>query len=89
MKLTKTYLKEKEWSMGHNQCPECSGVPPEWHGHPLFLIAETIGHKHDCPLAKALVEVGETPIMIGNYKSPIVYECYWNTSGLLSTRIKV
>lgn len=69
-----SYLRGTEWSMGNGQCPECHGVPASWHGHPRFLTANTIGHKADCPLAAALRDVGETPLMLGDFKSDIEYE---------------
>jgi len=62
------YLKDKEWSMGNGQCPECCGVPESWYGHPCHLKAETIGHKADCPLAASLRDLGDTPLMIGDFE---------------------
>ena len=82
------YLKEKEWIMGNGQCPECYGVPPVWHGHPLHLTSDSIGHKPDCKLASAIRDAGGHPIMIGEYKSEIEYEDYITDSGFLSTRLK-
>jgi hypothetical protein len=83
------YLKKKEWSMGNGQCPECCGVPPDWLGHPLYLDSSKIGHKPGCKLASALNSVGEHPVMIGEFVSDKVYECYVDNSGFLSTRIKI
>lgn len=81
------YLKKLEWSMGNGQCPDCEGVPPRWHGHPLYLTADRIGHKCGCPMAQALTYLGETPLMCGEYKSNNVYETYIKQSGILSTRL--
>jgi hypothetical protein len=80
------YLQNKEWSMGNGQCPECGGVPESWHGHPCHMTAESIGHKHDCYLAGALLELGVKPLMRGKYKSEVVYEIYTTEEGFLSTR---
>ena len=82
------YLLKKEWSMGNGQCPDCYGVPARWHGHPLHLTSETIGHKKDCPLAASLVALGQTPLMIGDFKTALVYESYITDGGFLSTRPK-
>jgi len=83
------YLRGKEWSMGNGQCPECCGVPPDWHGHIVHLTGDTIGHEKKCPLASVLRDLGEVPVMIGGYKSDVVYETYWTESGFLSTRALV
>lgn len=81
------YLKGKEWSMGNGQCPECCGVPESWHGHPCHLTAKNIGHRKNCGLAAALLELGDTPLMAGDFTGPD-YELYWTESGGLLTRIK-
>ena len=81
------HLKKLEWSMGKGQCPDCEGVPPRWHGHPLYLTADRIGHKWGCPMAQALTDLGEIPTMCGEYKSNNVYETYIKQSGILSTRL--
>uniref|UniRef100_A0A6M3XJU8 Uncharacterized protein n=1 Tax=viral metagenome TaxID=1070528 RepID=A0A6M3XJU8_9ZZZZ len=87
MKAAK-YLKKQEWSMGNGQCPKCCGVPPDWLGHPLHLDSNTIGHQPGCQLASSLISLGIQPIMIGKFVSDMVYECYINDSGVLSTRPK-
>lgn len=84
---TASYLRSKEWSMGNGQCPECFGVPASWHGHPLFLTADTIGHEAGCTLAAALRDAGETPLMIGGLSIDIEYEVCW-PSGFLATQPK-
>ncbi len=80
------YLLEREWSMGNGQCPECCGVPPSWHGHPLHLTANTIGHEYGCKIAAALMECGEKPLMKGEFTGPD-YEVYWTSKGFLATKI--
>jgi len=70
------YLKDKEWSMGNGQCPDCCGAPPMWLGHPCHLTTNTIGHKQDCPLAAALLAAGGSPLMIGEYKGGVVNPRY-------------
>lgn len=82
------YLLKKEWSMGNGQCPECYGVPASWHGHPLHLSGETIGHKAGCTLAEALRVLGQTPLMIGDFKTDVVCESYITDGGFYSTRPK-
>lgn len=82
------YLRKREWSMGNGQCPDCCGVPQDWHGHPCHLTAETIGHAPNCPLADALRHAGETPLMKGDYKSDVVYENFWDEKGFADTRAK-
>jgi len=82
------YLKEREWSMGNGQCPECCGVPESWHGHPCFLTTENIGHEHNCKLAEALKELGENPLMKGDFVSDVEFENYFTESGFFSTRKK-
>lgn len=82
------YLRDIEWSMGNGQCPSCHGVPPEWHGHPLHMEASSIGHELDCALAKELAGAGEKPLMIGDFKSDVVYERCITKEGFLSTRPK-
>ena len=62
MKKVKEYLRGREYGMGNGQCPECCGVPPEWHGHPLHRTPDTIGHEPNCPLAAAIIACGETVI---------------------------
>jgi hypothetical protein len=77
------YLKDKEWSMGNGQCPECCGVPESWHGHPGNLTPETIGHNPDCVMAQMLRDLGETPLMKGDFSGPD-YETYWTDDGFLA-----
>jgi len=83
------YLQKNEWSKGNGQCPECSGVPASWHGHPLHKTSETIGHESECPLASAIKELGGAPLMMGEYKSDKKYESYVTNGGFLSTRLQV
>lgn len=62
------YLKDREWSMGNGQCPDCCGLPPgwlSWTGHTFYR--EKIGHELDCKLASALRDVGGSPLMLGTY----------------------
>jgi hypothetical protein len=76
MDLTPTdYLRQKEWSAGNGQCPECWGVPPDWlgPGHP----PQSIGHEKDCPLGKAIESLGGAVIFKGSYyPEAIVLEEY-------------
>lgn len=54
------YLRDKEWSMGHGQCPECcGGQPDKWFPHPCYDSKDEEGHQPDCKLAKSLEDVGE------------------------------
>ena len=62
--------------MGKKQCPECCGVDNSWHGHPLHLTTKKIGHEPGCALAASLKELGEQPLMMGDFESDIEYECY-------------
>lgn len=62
------YVKQLEWSMGYERCPECCGVNANWLGHPLYTKPETLGHKKDCPLALVLKECGENPLFKGQSK---------------------
>lgn len=82
------YLRQTEWSMGHNQCPVCCGVAESWLGHPLHLTPKTIGHDPLCALAKALMALGQEVIVKGTYKSNLEYESYIAENGLRSTRPK-
>ncbi len=76
MSAIEKYLKDKEWSMGNGQCPECYGVPKNWYGHPLYKTSETIGHKKGCKMAEMLNELGQKPLIIGDYKSENVAKKY-------------
>ncbi len=82
------YLRDKEWSAGNGQCPECWGVPESWFGHPCHLDAESIGHKHGCSLASALKSRGDIALMQGDFKSDVEHEMC-TVNGFLSTRIKI
>ncbi len=85
---TVQYFKDKEWSMGNGQCPDCHGVSESWHGHPLYKTSKEIGHKKGCKMAEMLTEMGQKPLMIGDYKSELEYESYIADSGQLGTRPK-
>lgn len=85
---TLEFLTSKEWSMGNGQCPECCGVHAGWHGHPLYLTTENIGHKTKCPLAESIKELGGTALMQGEMRSDKQYETFFTPAGLLSTRVK-
>lgn len=82
------YLKKQEWSMGNGQCPECCGVPASWHGHPLHMTTETIGHEENCSLAAALRDAGEAPLMKGYFTSEVEFEHFISESGFFGTRPK-
>ena len=82
------YLKKREWSMGNGQCPDCCGVPESWHGHPCHMTAETIGHESGCSLAETLREMGERPLMKGEFKSDAQFEHYISDGGFYGTRPK-
>ena len=86
MNETIQYLKKKEWSMGNGQCPECCGVPKNWHGHPCHMEAESIGRKENCGVAKALICAGEKPLFIGEYLSTAKFEHFISENGILGTR---
>jgi len=88
MNKTIEYLRKKEWSMGNGQCPECCGVPKSWHGHPCYMKADSIGHKKDCGLALSLKDLGEKPVMRGEYKSTAEYEHFIFEQGIMGTRRK-
>lgn len=81
------FLLKKEWSMGNGQCPECFGVSRDWLGHPNYLTSHQLGHKHNCDLAAAIVELGGKPLYVGQYKSKKRYEIYLTDTGLFSTRL--
>lgn len=88
MNSTLEYLKSKEWSMGNGQCPECFGVHEGWYGHPLHMEPETIGHKKDCKLAKAIKDLGGDPLYLGEYKSDKQFENYIDDNGIHGIRPK-
>lgn len=81
-------MKKLEWSMGNGQCPECCGVPASWHGQPGHMTTDTIGHEAECPLAAALRDAGETPLMKGDFTSNVEFEHYISESGFFGTRPK-
>jgi len=81
------YLIDKEWD-DNKQCTECLGVSESWHGHPLYMDEDTIGHKPGCQLAAALKSIGNNPLMIGSYVSDIHYESFINEQGMFGTRKK-
>lgn len=60
-------LLRTEWSMGNGQCPECYGCPESWFGHPLHKTSDTIGHETDCAMAKAIIQLGGKPLMLGEF----------------------
>lgn len=80
------YLLKQEWSMGNGQCPECCGVPESWHGHPLHMTPDTIGHQKKCKLAASIKELGGTPLMIGDFKSTKVFKYEWGEGGILTRK---
>jgi len=82
------YLQKREWSMGNGQCPECYGVPESWHGHPCYMDAKTIGHEKGCKLAESLRDLGETPLMKGDFKTEKEYEHFISDNGFFGTRLK-
>jgi hypothetical protein len=84
----KKFLLNKQWSMGNGQCPECCGVPENWLGHPCHLDSSNLGHKKNCPLAKALEDVGVKPLYVGQSKLKKKYENYITEQGCYSTRLK-
>lgn len=88
MSATIDYLRKREFSMGNGQCPDCESVPESWHGHPLHMSASSIGHDADCPLAKSLYELGETPLIKGQFTSLVEFERYISESGFYGTRPK-
>jgi len=81
------YLKEREWSMGNGQCPDCYGVHEGWYGE-SYLDTKSIGHKKDCSLAASLLDLGGSPLFKGDYKSDKEYESFISEGGFLGTREK-
>ena len=58
---TKLYLSQKEYSMGHGQCPECCGLHPEFGlGSANPAAPDQTGHYKKCKFAKMLKELGFT-----------------------------
>ena len=47
------YLRKHEWTTGNGQCEECAGCAPRkgWW-------TETVGHKKNCQLGKAIESLG-------------------------------
>ena len=82
------YLKSLEWSMGNGQCPDCCGVPASWHGHPLHMTTENIGHGATCALAASLMALGEKPLMQGEFNSDAEFEHFISAGGFYGTRPK-
>ena len=80
--------KDKEWSMGNGQCPECQGLPPSWHGHPCALTSNKIGHKPDCLVALTIEAFGGAVIRLGDYRDPREFECFIDGYGFYDTRVK-
>lgn len=64
----KSYLRKREWSMGNGQCPDCEGAHEGWYGHPCYQKKDSVGHKPDCPLAKALADIGESPLYLNSFE---------------------
>lgn len=89
-KMSKTlkHFLGREWAMGNGQCPECYGVPKTWHGHPLYLKAEDVGHKKDCSLAELIKENGGKPLYTGDFKSDIEYCTVISECGDFGTEVK-
>lgn len=57
------YLRNREWSMGNGQCPECHGSEPgKWAPHPCVKTKDEEGHQPKCSLAESLEELGEKVI---------------------------
>lgn len=81
------YLLDREWSMGNGQCPDCYGVPPSWHGHPLHMRPETIGHEISCRLAEAIETTGGSVIFQGKFYSDVEYEHCIKEIGELGTQV--
>jgi len=65
---TIAFLKKDEWTMGNGRCHHCRGLAVHWHYHSSHEKAERIGHEKDCPLAMSLIELGEKPLMMGDFK---------------------
>jgi hypothetical protein len=82
------YFRDKEWTMGNGQCHDCCGVHEGWHGHLLHFDPKGIGHKPDCKLALALIELGEKPLMMGDFHSDKEFEQYISEEGFLGVRPK-
>ena len=74
MKKAVEYLRKLEWSMGNGQCPECHGLHEKWHDEISHRNAEQIGHVAECNLAAALVDLGEKPLMLGDFFSDYRWE---------------
>ena len=55
----RVYLQRIEYSMGNGQCHECGGSKPgEWAPHPWVPTKADEGHRKDCLIALALIELG-------------------------------
>ena len=70
MKSYVTKLREKEWSMGHGQCPECCGLGPSFYKDGFLNEIKNpvlIGHKRFCLLARMMKDYGIHPIILGNF----------------------
>jgi hypothetical protein len=70
MKSYVTRLREKEWSMGNGQCPECCGLSPKWYKGGFLNDVKNpskIGHEKFCLLARMMKDYGIRPVMLGNF----------------------
>lgn len=57
-------LRAVEYTMGNGQCVRCYGRCPTFGEHSSFGIEfDKVGHEKDCPLAYALVAMGDTEVV--------------------------
>ena len=62
-------LKDKEWSMGNGQCPECYGLHKGWvEGDNIYLF-KNVGHRENCGRANAIRELGGDVYFVGELDS--------------------
>jgi len=64
-KVAIAYLRQREWSMGSGQCPDCCGMKTDFGcGTDNIWKDSPKGHERECPLAIALTGLGESPLML-------------------------
>lgn len=58
---TKDWLLDIEWRMGNGQCPQCYGLGPNFEKEYKWTGFNRGPYKENCPLARALEELGGKP----------------------------
>ena len=64
------FLLSIEWSMGNGQCPACYGPHPSRKKN--WFPPDEVGHKRNCPLARALIGLGQYDVAY-DLKPPLEY----------------